>query len=156
MKLEDITCRRARSADSETIQHILKRILDEYEIKLPENYSFSDIENLEEEYINCGGEFRVLIREQNIIGFFALRPSGNNQMELKRLYLKADERGGGLGKYLLTMALKIARESGYRRVHLETTAKFVEAVALYRKFGFQTNVGATLSPGHEIGLAREL
>jgi len=51
MELEDITSRRASSSDSETIQHILKRILDEYEIKLPENYSFSDIENLEEEYL---------------------------------------------------------------------------------------------------------
>ena len=156
MELEDLTCRKARTADSATIQHILKRTLDEYDIELPENYSFSDIENLEEEYMNSGGEFMVLQREQNIIGFFALRPSGNNQIELKRLYLKADARGRGLGKYLLTMALKIARESGYRRVHLETTAKFVEAVALYRKFGFKTNVGATLSPGHEIGLVGEL
>ena len=98
----------------------------------------------------------VLLREQKIIGFFALRPSGNNQIELKRLYLKADERGRGLGKYLLNMALKIAMESGDVRIHLETTSKFVEAVALYRKFGFKTNVGATLSQGHEIGLKRDL
>jgi len=156
MELEDVTCRRARTADSEAIQHILKSTLDEYDIKLPENYSFSDIENLEEEYIDSSGEFMVLLREKKIIGFFALRPSGNNQIELKRLYLKADERGRGLGKHLLTMALKIVRESGYNRIHLETTSKFVEAVTLYRKFGFKTNVGATLSPGHEIGLKLEL
>lgn len=156
MKLEDITYRRARNGDSEIIKRILKTTLDEYNINLPENYSFADIENLEEDYLQSGGEFMVLLRGQKIIGFFALRPSGNNQVELKRLYLKADERGRGLGKHLLNMALKIAKESGYVRIHLETSSKFVEAVALYRKFGFKTNVGATLSQGHEIGLKRDL
>jgi putative acetyltransferase len=156
MKLEDITYRRARNGDSEIIKRILKTTLDEYDIKLPEKYTFSDIEDLEEEYINASGEFMVLLRGQKIIGFFALRPSGNNQVELKRLYLKAGERGRGLGKHLLNMALKMAKESGYARIHLETTSKFVEAVALYRKFGFNTNVGATLSQGHEIGLKRGL
>ena len=156
MKLEDITYRRARTGDSEIIKRILKTTLDEYDIKLPEKYTFSDIEDLEEEYIHSSGEFIVLLRGQKIIGFFALRPSGNNQIELKRLYLKADERGRGLGRHLLNMALKIAKESGYVRIHLETTSKFIEAVALYRKFGFKTNVGATLSQGHEIGLKRDL
>jgi len=156
MQLEDITYRRAQTGDSEPIKRILKTTLAEYNINLPENYSFTDIENLEEDYLKSGGEFLVLLREQKIIGFFALRPSGNNQVELKRLYLKADERGRGLGKHLLNMALKIAKESGYVRIHLETTSKFVEAGALYRKFGFKTNVGATLSQGHEIGLKRDL
>jgi len=156
MNPEGIGHRKARNRDSETIQHILKNTLAEYEIQLPDNYSFSDIENLEEVYLNSGGEFIVLLKEQTIIGFFALLPSGNHQIELKRLYFKADERGQGLGKHLLTMALKIAKESGYNRIHLETTSKFAEAVALYRKFGFKTNVGATLSPGHEIGLKLEL
>jgi putative acetyltransferase len=156
LKLKDITYRRAQTGDSELIKRILKTTLAEYNINLPENYSFADIENLEEDYLKSGGEFMVLLREQKIIGFFALRPSGNNQIELKRLYLKADERGRGLGRHLLNMALKIAKESGYVRIHLETTSKFIEAVALYRKFGFKTNVGATLSQGHEIGLKRDL
>jgi putative acetyltransferase len=156
LKLKDITYRRAQTGDSELIKRILKTTLAEYNINLPENYSFADFENLEEDYLKSGGEFMVLLREQKIIGFFALRPSGNNQIELKRLYLKADERGRGLGRHLLNMALKIAKESGYVRIHLETTSKFIEAVALYRKFGFKTNVGATLSQGHEIGLKRDL
>lgn len=156
MKLKDITYRRARTGDAETIKHILKKAFEEYDIQLPDNYTFADIENLEEVYLNSNGEFIVLLRAQNIIGFFALLPSTNDQIELKRLYLKADERGQGLGKHLLNLALSIAKESGYNRIHLETTSKFVEAVALYRKFGFKTNVGATLSEGHEIGLAREL
>ena len=139
--MQNITNRRAGNYDSETIKKILKETFEEYEINLPDSYSFSDIENLEEEYLNSTGEFIVLLREQNIIGFFALLPSDNSQIELKRLYLIANERGKGLGKRLLNMALRIAKKSGYSRIHLETTSKFIEAVSLYRKYGFIENAG---------------
>ena len=83
-------------------------------------------------------------------------PCTDNQIELKRLYLTAGERGKGLGKFILNMALRIAKKSGYYRIHLETTSKFVEAVSLYRKYGFTKNVGAKLAQGHDIGLVLEL
>jgi GNAT superfamily N-acetyltransferase len=154
--MQNIIYRRAQNSDSEAIKKILKETFAEYEINLPANYSFSDIENLEDDYLNSTGEFIVLIREQDIIGFFALLPSDNNQIELKRLYLVAGERGQGLGKYLLNLALRIAKKSDYNRIHLETTSRFIEAVALYRKFGFIKNPGARLTPGHDIGLAMDL
>lgn len=156
MNQRDITYRRAQARDSDAIELILKRTLADYDIQLPDNYSFADIENLEEVYLDSGGEFTVLLRDGNIIGFFALLPGEDNQVELKRLYLTAAERGRGLGKYLLEMALNRAQEDGHHRIYLETTSKFKEAVGLYRKYGFKTNPGATLSPGHEIGLVREL
>ena len=156
MTQENVTFRRATNRDSDTIGQILKKILAEYDIQLPENYSFADVEKLEEVYIESGGDFTVLLRDQNIIGFFALLPANDNQVGLKRLYLKADERGRGLGKYLLEMALNRANEDGHHRIYLETTSKFKEAVGLYRKYGFKTNPGATLSPGHDVGLVREL
>ena len=154
--MQGITYRRALNSDFEAIQNILKATFKEYEINLPDNYSFSDVENLEEEYLNATGEFIVLLREKNIIGFFALLPTNNNQIELKRLYLTASERGKGLGKFILNLALRIATKSGYYRIHLETTSKFVEAVSLYRKYGFTKNVGAKLAKGHDIGLVMEL
>ena len=143
-------------SDSEAIQNILKATFREYEINLPDNYSFADVEYIEEQYLNKNGEFIVLLREAHIIGFFALIPSDNNQIELKRLYLTANERGKGLGKYLLNMALKLAKESGYSRMSLETTSRFVEAVSLYRKFGFIKNEGVKLAQGHDIGLVLDL
>ena len=125
-------------------------------MQLPDGYSFADVDNLEEEYLIASGEFLVLIRGQRIIGFFALLASGPNRVELKRLYLTADERGKGLGKYLLNLALKTARQSGYKRIHLETTSRFFQAVSLYRKFGFKKNPGAIPAPGHDIGLILNL
>jgi N-acetylglutamate synthase-like GNAT family acetyltransferase len=156
MKTQDITYRQARNSDSEAIQAILKAAFKEYKINLPDSYSFSDIENLEEEYLNAPGEFRVFLREQKIIGFFALLPSNNSQIELKRLYLTVGERRKGLGRCLLKMALGVAKKSGYVQLHLETSSKFVEAVSLYRKFGFTKNIDAKLAQGHDIGLVMDL
>jgi putative acetyltransferase len=156
MHIIDVTYRRTHNSDSEPIKHILKTTFKEYEINLPDNYSFADVENIEESYLSKNGEFIVLLKEQRIIGFFALLPSGNNQVELKRLYLTANERSKGFGKYLLNMALKLAKESGYARIFLETTSKFIEAVALYRKFGFTKHYGAKLSRGHDTGLILRL
>ena len=154
--MQGITHRRARNEDSEIIKKILKKTFVEYGIQLPDGYSFADVDNLEEEYLIASGEFLVLIGEQRIIGFFALLPSGPNSVELKRLYLKADERGKGLGEFLLNLALATARKAGYEQIHLETTSRFFQAVGLYRKFGFRENAGATLAPGHDIGLILDL
>ena len=85
LKMQNVTYRRACNRDSEVIKYILKDTFEEYGINLPGNYSFSDIENLEEEYLNLSGEFIVLIKKHNIIGFFALLPSHNNQIELKMM-----------------------------------------------------------------------
>ena len=77
-------------------------------------------------------------------------------MQTKRLYLTVTERGTGWGKFLLEMALTAAGKAGYEQMHLETTSRFVQAVGLYRKFGFKKNPGATLATGHDIGLILDL
>ena len=154
--MHTITHRSAQNKDSEAIKKILRKTFDEYEIHWPAGYSFADIEDLEKEYLNAAGEFVVLIKAQQIIGFFALLPSDDNRVELKRLYLTADERGKGLGEFLLHLALTTARKAGYDRMHLETTSRFFQAVGLYRKFGFRENAGAILAPGHDIGLVLDV
>ena len=55
--MQKITYRRAQNSDSEVIKNILKETFEEYEINLPAGYSFSDIENLEEDnFLTLGGE----------------------------------------------------------------------------------------------------
>ena len=154
--MQAITHRRAQNQDSEAIKMILEKTFEEYEIKLQAGHSFADIDNLEKEYLDASGEFIVLIKEQRIIGFFALLPSGNSRVDLKRLYLTAGERGKGMGKMLLSLALAAARKAGYDQMCLETTTRFVQAVGLYRKFGFEQNPDAALAPGHDIGLRVDL
>ena len=44
----------------------------------------------------------------------------------------------GLGKQLLEHCIAQARDLSFRKVTLETAAVLVEAIGLYRRYGFQT------------------
>lgn len=60
--------------------------------------------------------------------------------ELKSMRAAPAWRGKGVGEAMLLHLLGVARARGYTRVSLETgrTEAFAPAVALYRKYGFET------------------
>jgi GNAT superfamily N-acetyltransferase len=67
----------------------------------------------------------------------ALRDLGDDTVELKRMYLRPSERGRGLGKQLLAIALEWARANGKQAVRLDTSERMVAAQRLYEANGFR-------------------
>jgi putative acetyltransferase len=70
-------------------------------------------------------------------GCVAVRPLGESECEMKRLYVRPDHRGAGTGRELVEAAIAWARQRGYRAMKLDTVpGKMDAAIGLYRRLGF--------------------
>jgi len=70
-------------------------------------------------------------------GCVALRPMDDDLVcELKRLYVRPDRRGTGLGRQLTVRAIDEAREMGYRLMRLDTGTFLDASRRLYASLGF--------------------
>ncbi len=81
----------------------------------------------------------LLARDQagvalGVVAFHRIEPG---TAEIKRLYLKSDHRGQGLGRRLMDAALRACAFAGYTAVRLSTVPSAMRAAdALYQRMGF--------------------
>ncbi|MFN8546968.1 MAG: GNAT family N-acetyltransferase [Candidatus Eisenbacteria bacterium] len=90
-----------------------------------------------EEVAPGAGAFLVASEGLEVLGCAAIRRLPSNDGEVKRMYVIPGARGRGVGRHLLRALEREAWGLAIERLVLETTARQVEAVALYRAFGFQ-------------------
>ncbi|MGB7537131.1 MAG: GNAT family N-acetyltransferase [Anaerolineales bacterium] len=93
-----------------------------------------DLDDIAASY--SGGRFRVAVLGGRIVGTGALVPRAEGEMEVRRMSVRRDLRRRGIGGAILRRLIEDACASGCRRIILETTSDWKDAVAFYQKRGF--------------------
>lgn len=78
-------------------------------------------------------------------GCVALRELDPTAAELKRLYVRPQARGRGVGRRLAEAAISAAGELEYRRIVLDTLPNMTAAQRLYRELGFRETAPYTFN-----------
>jgi putative acetyltransferase len=97
-------------------------------------------QNFSRELVELPGSYDPILvacDESALTGCVALRPLADGAGEMKRLYVRPQYRGTGLGRQLADAIINAARERGYRFLRLDTLPQMQEAIALYRRMGFR-------------------
>ena len=80
--------------------------------------------------------FLVARRDNTAIGCGALVPMDDDHVEVKRMFVRPEERGRGVARMILDELERLAREFDYDAMRLETGINQPESIALYGKGGF--------------------
>ena len=102
-----------------------------------------ELANLPGDYAPPAGRLLLAECEGQLAGCVALHKLDPDELgpslcEMKRLYLRPQFRGKGLGRALAERIIAEARHIGYRRMRLDTVEPVMkDAVAMYCKLGFK-------------------
>ncbi len=102
-------------------------------------------QNFDKELASLPGDYappegRLLLAEYQgqLAGCVALHKLEDDICEMKRLYLRPQFRGQGLGRVLADHIIAEARQIGYHRIRLDTVEPLMkDAVVMYRRIGFR-------------------
>lgn len=97
-----------------------------------------ELASLPSDYAPPDGRLLLAEFDGAVAGCVALHKLNALICEMKRLYLRPQFRGKGLGRILAEKIINEARTIGYSTLRLDTVEPVMtEAVAMYRKLGFK-------------------
>ena len=98
----------------------------------------AELAGLPGEYAPPDGRLLLATVEDRLAGCVALHKLDSNTCEMKRLYLRPQFRGKGVGRAVTNRIIAEARQIGYQKIRLDTVEPVMkDAVAMYRRLGFR-------------------
>ena len=144
--------RRMRRADPVNDLATVRLLFREYAQSLGFSLDFQGFEDelraLPGEYAEPGGV--ILLADSpagDPWGIVALRPLEDEGVcEMKRMYVRPEARGTGLGRLLGEAIVAEGKERGYRAMRLDTLDTMKAALTLYRSLGFREIAAYRFNP----------
>ncbi len=121
-----------RAAPEETEE--VRKLFREYLASLSVDLGF---QQFEQELAGLPGCYELILVESDLAGCVALRPLADGIAEMKRMYVRPEHQGKGIGRQLAEAVIRAAEDRGYRAIRLDTLPHLTKAIALYRSLGFQ-------------------
>jgi putative acetyltransferase len=87
-----------------------------------------ELDGLPGDYARPDGQTLLAIEDDHAVGCVAMRKLGDGICEMKRLYLLPEHCGNGLGRKLSEAIIEEARDTGYRKMRLDSLASLKEAM----------------------------
>lgn len=119
----------------------IKVLFREYEAFLNVDLCFQGFEQelaaLPGEYAPPMGALFIAFVRSQVAGCVALRPLGNSDCEMKRLFVRPDYKGLGLGRKLAHGIIEESKKIGYKRMKLDTLEFLEAAIHIYKSLGFR-------------------
>jgi putative acetyltransferase len=135
--IDDVIVRRASNHDRDRVIGLVFSVLSEFGLPYDPESRDADLNDIESNYIQPGGDFEVLEDPLgNLIGTVGLYTLDDDTCELRKMYFVPEIRGIGLGRYVLARMIEKARRVGFKRMQLETVRVLEAAVHLYVNAGF--------------------
>lgn len=129
-----------KEVDSDEGFHLATILFKEYVAQLGIDLSFQnfdeELKNISSAYHRPIGALLLAYVNENLSGCAAIRKFENDICELKRMYIRTNARGLGIGKLLLRKCIAIGKELNYSAMRLDTLPSMFSAIQLYEKEGF--------------------
>jgi ribosomal protein S18 acetylase RimI-like enzyme len=137
--------RSVSKVETKTDLEIARGFFETYAASLDFDLDFQDFEeelsSLPGQYAPPEGRLLIAAYGDDPAGCIALRKLENRICEMKRLYVKPQFRGAGIGRALAEAIIEEAKEIGYHRMRLDTVPPMESARSLYTSLGFK-KIGA--------------
>jgi len=96
-----------------------------------------ELAELPGKYVPPDGRLLLANQDAETAGCVALRKIDRGICEMKRMWIRPEFRGKGIGRALTETVIDEAQKIGYKRMCLDTGKFMKEAPALYRLLGFK-------------------
>lgn len=136
METQEIALRPFRPQDQAAVRALVLAGLGDHWGWIDETIN-PDLDDIAGVYVAAGAAVVVAWLGDEVVGAGTLVAEGADAGRLVRMSVSRDHRGRGIGRTLVRHLLDEARARGYRRVHVETTETWADAIGLYRACGFQ-------------------
>ena len=97
----------------------------------------AELDGLPGKYAPPSGALLIALHQDEAAGCVALRDLGHGVCEMKRLFVRPQFRGLGLGRQLADAIIAKAGQLVYLLMRLDTLDRLSEAMRLYERLGFR-------------------